>query len=142
MQEFSKYRVITAGIILMFIFVVAAIYTNTKDAAEMKIQQSQALNSEQTVSTDLTTDTQDVAQNSNEFSNSDDINNKILSLKDRIDSLEQTVFSPKNNEDSSAVRCAVKGIIEDEHFVPMSDQDAIKESKENNKEVVITCIFK
>lgn len=37
MQEFSKYRVITAGIVLMFIFVIAAIYTNTKDVAMKKM---------------------------------------------------------------------------------------------------------
>ena len=38
MQEFSKYRVITAGFILMFIFIVAAIYTNTKDIANKKLK--------------------------------------------------------------------------------------------------------
>ena len=36
MQEFSKYKVITFGLVLMFVFVIAAIYANTKDIALQK----------------------------------------------------------------------------------------------------------
>ena len=65
-----------------------------------------------------------------------------MGLKDRIDNLEKTVFSQNNNDGGNAVRCTVKGVIDGDHIIPMSDSDAVRESKENNKEVLISCIFK
>ena len=74
--------------------------------------------------------------------NNNDLGNKILNLTERIDNIERTVFAPKNDNADSGVRCSVKGIINDGHFVPRSDSDALRESRENNKEVLITCTFK
>lgn len=147
MQEFSKYKVITFGLVLMFVFVIAAIYTNTKDIALQKSKTMQDSSQQQINST--STDTQ--AQIETEFNdntpavvtdNNNDLGNKILNLTERIDNIERTVFAPKNYNVDSGVRCSVKGIINDEHFVPMSVSDALRESRENNKEVLITCIFK
>lgn len=147
MQEFSKYKVITFGLVLMFVFVIAAIYTNTKDIASQKSKTKQVSSLQQINST--STDTQ--AQIETELSdntpavvteNNNDLGNKILNLTERIDNIERTVFAPKNDNADSGVRCSVKGIINDGHFMPMSDSDALRESRENNKEVLITCIFK
>lgn len=147
MQEFSKYKVITFGLVLMFVFVIAAIYTNTKDIASQKSKTMQDSSQQQINST--STDTQ--AQIETELSdntpavvteNNNDLGNKILNLTERIDNIERTVFAPKNDNADSGVRCSVKGIINDGHFMPMSDSDALRESRENNKEVLITCIFK
>ncbi len=147
MQEFSKYKVITFGLVLMFVFVIAAIYTNTKDIASQKSKTMQDSSQQQINST--STDAQ--AQIETELSdntpavvteNNNDLGNKILNLTERIDNIERTVFAPKNDNADSGVRCSVKGIINDGHFMPMSDSDALRESRENNKEVLITCIFK
>jgi len=147
MQEFSKYKVITFGLVLMFVFVIAAIYANTKDIALQKSKTMQDSSQQQINST--STDTQ--AQIETELSdntpavvteNNNDLGNKILNLTERIDNIERTVFAPKNDNADSGVRCSVKGIINDGHFMPMSDSDALRESRENNKEVLITCIFK
>lgn len=147
MQEFSKYKVITFGLVLMFVFVIAAIYTNTKDIASQKSKTMQDSSQQQINSTSTNTQAQIETELSDNTpavvtENNNDLGNKILNLTERIDNIERTVFAPKNDNADSGVRCSVKGIINDGHFMPMSDSDALRESRENNKEVLITCIFK
>jgi len=144
MQEFSKYRVITAGIILMFVFAIAAIYTNTKDVAEKKIQ-NQATNQQQAIisqETDLENVSDTATQNTTTSVNNDETNNQILQITERIDELERKVFAPQNNDNDKSVRCMVQGIISDGHIIPLSSQEAVNESRTNGKEVLITCVFK
>jgi len=145
MQEFSKYKVITAGIILMFVFAVAAIYTNTKDVVEKKMNSKKpAIEQNQSIAEqENTVDTQNdfATQNSNNNINNTETNNQILRITERLDTLEQKVFAPENNE-NLGVRCNIKGIVDDGHFVPTSSEEAVNESRTNGKEVLITCIFK
>lgn len=149
MQEFSKYRIITVGFILMFIFIVAAIYTNTKDIASKKLKSADTVQEQvqQPVIEQETQTTQfggsDFATQStdNNINNNEETSNKILQITERIDELERKVFSPANDNDKS-VRCVVQGIIDDGHIVPLSSQEAVRESRANGKEVLITCVFK
>ena len=145
MQEFSKYKMITAGIILMFIFAVAAIYSNTKEAAEKKLNEKPAIEQSQgeiEQGTTINTMTGDFAtQNTNNDNNNEETNNQILGITERLDKLERIVFTPENNE-NLGMRCNIKGIVDDGHFVPMSSDDAVKESRNNGKEVLITCVIK
>ena len=143
MQHFSKYRMITAGIILMFIFVIAAIYTNTKDVAAKRLK---AQNSEITGNlpkiqqeNDITPAFGDSEQNNPDVNNDNTTSNELIKITERVSQLEQKVYT--DNQEQS-VRCSVKGIIDDGHMVPLSAEDAVNESKINNKEVIITCIFK
>lgn len=144
MQEFSKYRIITAGIILMFIFAIAAIYTNTKDAAIKKVQNKNGIEQQQQPVIEegnSITNSSDIATQNNTDINNNEVNNQILQITERIDELERKVFSPENNNDGS-VRCTVHGILNDGHIVPLSSQEAVNESRNNGKEVLITCVFK
>ncbi len=149
MQEFSKYRVITAGFILMFIFIVAAIYTNTKDIANKKLksgdivqeQIQQSVTEQETKTTEFNGEDFATQSSNNSTSSNEDTSNKILQITERIDELERKVFSPANDNDKS-VRCTVQGIINDGHIIPMSSQEAVNESRTNGKEVLITCVFK
>ena len=149
MQEFSKYRVITAGFILMFIFIVAAIYTNTKDIANKKLksgdivqeQIQQPVTEQETKTTEFNGEDFATQSSNNITSSNEDTSNKILQITERIDELERKVFSPANDNDKS-VRCTVQGIINDGHIIPMSSQEAVNESRTNGKEVLITCVFK
>ncbi|MBO6180884.1 hypothetical protein J6O86_04280 [bacterium] len=149
MQEFSKYRVITAGFILMFIFIVAAIYTNTKDIANKKLksgdivqeQIQQPVTEQETKTTEFNGEDFATQSSNNSTSSNEDTSNKILQITERIDELERKVFSPANDNDKS-VRCTVQGIINDGHIIPMSSQEAVNESRTNGKEVLITCVFK
>ena len=149
MQEFSKYKVITFGFVLMFVFVIAAIYTNTKDIAMRKTKLIKNSSQEQINTGNTDTQSQiEIAVNEDAptvatENNNNDLGNKILNLTERIDNIERTVFAPKDNSQDAGVRCSVKGVINDDgHFAPMSENDALRESRENNKEVLITCIFK
>lgn len=142
MHQFSKYRMITAGIILMFIFAIAAIYTNTKDAAERKI--NNRTNTEQQINVEQKTsieNLQDITTQNTHHNIDNETNNQILQITERLDELERKVFAPQNNNDGS-VRCTVRGIINDGHIIPLSSQEAVNESRTNGKEVLITCIFK
>lgn len=143
MQEFSKYRMITAGIILMFIFAIAAIYTNTKDATEKKIQSKIDTEQQQVVTeaTVLQNSIQDITTQNVNHDNNSETNNQILQITERIDELERKVFAPQSEDDKS-VRCIVRGVISDGHIVPLSSQAAVDESRTNGKEVLITCVFK
>lgn len=144
MQHFSKYRMITVSIILMFIFVIAAIYTNTKDVAAKKMQERNGIATPNLINTDKETDIAPAIGNSegnNQETNNDNGNsNEIIKLTERITQLEQKVYT--NNDEEQSVKCSVKGIIDDGHMVPLSPEDAVNESRTNNKEVIITCIFK
>ena len=123
MQEFSKYRIITVGFILMFIFIVAAIYTNTRDIANKKLKSSDTMQEQiQQPITELGTQTAEfgnsdfVTQNDDKnISNNEETNNKIMQITERIDELERKVFAPANDNDKS-VRCMVQGIIDDGHI--------------------------
>lgn len=145
MQEFSKYRVITAGIILMFIFVIAAIYTNTKDVAMKKIQEQnteiannqpkiEPVTQENNLPADITT--------GNSGNTANEINDEMYRITERVTQLEQKVYSASNAGNEQSVRCTVQGIIDNEHLVPLTAESAVNESRTNGKEVVITCIFK
>ena len=152
MHGISKYKVTMVTIVLMFIFVIAAIYSNTKDAAEQKIrlnetpqnqsvsniniEQNSPINIEQ--NSPVKDDNVDIKTSDNE----DALNAKLFALTERVDNVEKAIFVSKNNSDETGIRCSVKGIIKDEHFVPMESEQAIKESKTSGNEVVLSCVFK
>lgn len=143
MQEFSKYRVITAGIVLMFIFVIAAIYTNTKDVAMKKMNAQKSEITQNQPQAEQGTQIEpppDFATQKNENSESQ-AGNEIANITERVTQLEQKVYTQTDNTIES-VSCSVKGIIDNGHMVPLSPQEAINESRTNDKEVIITCFFK
>ena len=146
MQEFSKYKVITAGIILMFIFAVAAIYSNTKEAAEKKLNEKPAVEQKQNQEviepgTVINTRGDFATQNTNNDINNQETNNQILQITERLDALERKVLSPENSANMN-MRCNIRGVVDNGHFVPMESEEAVKESHSNGKEVLITCVFK
>ncbi|MBP3847631.1 hypothetical protein J6I39_07780 [bacterium] len=143
MQEFSKYRVITAGIVLMFIFVIAAIYTNTKEVAtkKMNAQKNEISQNQPKIEQGTQIETPpDFATQKNSDSGIQ-ANNEIANITERVTQLEQKVYTQGDNGIES-VSCSVKGIIDNGHMVPLSPQEAINESRTNDKEVIITCFFK
>ncbi len=144
MQEFSKYRMITAGFILMFIFVVAAIYTNTKDVAAKKMNaaQTETINNNPSVVAEQGNNIEYSGDFTTQNANNNETDTKILQITDRLDELERKVFAPENNETDKSVKCMVQGILNDGHIIPLSAQEAVNESRTNGKEVLITCVFK
>ena len=139
MQEFSKYRAITVGFILMFIFVIAAIYTNTKDAVTTKQQNNQIM--PQNIESKNSFNKTNNAYLDNQQNLSNEIDNKIVQISDRLSQLEQKVYNAPNY-DQQGVRCNIRGIISDGRIVPLSPEESVNESKMNDREVLITCVFK
>ena len=110
MQEFSKYKMITVGIVLMFIFAVAAIYSNTKEAAEKKLNEKPAIEQSQgeiEQGTAINTIGDFATQNTNNDNNIE-TDNQILQITERLDELEKKVFTQENNE-NLGMRCNIKG---------------------------------
>lgn len=133
MPEFSKFRLITVAIILMFIFVVAAIYTNTKDAANNIKNQEQEIKINE-----IPQQEEEAVQEISETEK------QLQNLMERIDYLEKKVAQPPEPQQTAqtqGVRCDIKGIIVNNRIVPLSAQDAVNESKNNGNDVLIVCNF-
>ncbi len=134
MPEFSKFRLITVGIILMFIFVVAAIYTNTKDAANsMKEKEQQEIKINEIPQLE--------EQPEPEISETE---KQLQNLTERIDYLEKKAAQTPEVQPAArteGVRCSIKGIVANGRLVPLSAQDSVNESKNNGNDVFIICNF-
>ena len=140
MQEFNKFRVITAGFILMFVFVVAAMYTNTKDITEQKVKEAGGTVKQNVNPYDF---------NKKKFKNNEQMNltdeNEVSQLEKRITYLENSIANIKTEMASnkrSNLNCQIRGILDNDEVVPFSPRDAIDEANMNNREIVITCRVK
>ena len=80
MQELSKFQITTIIFLLMFVFVIGAIYTNTKDAANKKLDENNN-NFQQRAQEDYNYEQNIISEN----------NNQIQNLSNRIDELSQQV---------------------------------------------------
>ncbi len=136
MREFSKFRVITVGFILMFIFVIAAMYTNTKDIAKQKALNKS--NYENKIDNDAS------SQNFNRItfddSNNEDLEHKFNDMQNRIEILEETVnnFAIKT-QNSPSLNCQIRGVLDNGDVIPLDAKESLDEAKLNKKEIVITC---
>ncbi len=135
MREFNKFRAITVGFILMFIFAVAAMYTNTKEAAENKMKSKHQINIEQNKDAFKQISEKESAAKTDENSTQE----QLQRLTERVDNLEKNVFAPGNNEPQQDLKCTIRGIVNDGVIVPLSAQESITNAKDNGKEIVITC---
>ena len=90
MESMNKFKVLTIIVICMFIFAIAAIYSNTKDASEGKLQAKQQAQNEQ-VQDEIKTN-----ENTDETNNSD-TTTQIGVLNRRIDELNDKIGNSDNN---------------------------------------------
>lgn len=136
MERFSKFKVLTIAFLLMFVFVIAAIYTNTKDVTESKMKINQQSQNES-----IESQTQKEQSNSNFDSNSD---YRLNEMSSRIDDLASRIDNLQNNtsQNGSGMNCKIEGILSDGNIVPISSEEALQEARVNNKEVVMTCSFR
>ena len=142
MQGFNKFRILTAGFILMFIFAIAAMYSNTKDITAQRVK-NHSTNS-------ATTSTTTPAANNNIYSNKpvfdEPMDNQsftqLRNLTDRIEQLEKSVRN-LNGEvaqfTESGLACKIRGVLDNGEVIPLPPAESIAESKMNKREVVITC---
>lgn len=130
MEGLNKFKVLTITFIAMFVFVVAAIYSNTKDASATKNQDKEKAKKEQTVRPQNNPNT--VALNNPAI---EEMYIKLEQLSSRVEEI-----SAKSNS-SSDIRCSIRGIMNDNNLEELSPEAALQEVRDNNSELVLTCKF-
>lgn len=122
MDSMNKFKVLTIIIICMFLFIIAAIYSNTKDAAVGKTQTK--------VQSTESNKRNYVEQNTND---SQQLQSQIEMLNKRIDEM--------SSNSSSDLTCKIIGVSNSEGIFRLTQDEAIEEAKNNGAEIVITCSF-
>lgn len=131
MRELNKFQIFTVVFLLMFVFVVGAIYTNTKEVAETKMQNSQAVKNSETNTY------YKYQRNLSEVENE-----KIKNLSQRVGLLEERLNnSEKDNKAVTGIKCKIQGILDGDEVVSLSQADALQEAQYNGKELVMLCGF-
>ena len=131
MDGFNKFKVLTIVFLCMFVFVIAAIYTNTKEVTDNKTQSSEKIKNEQAAN-DMNVDENTLNQE----------NSDLTILTERVDELSRRLDEISNNNSSSTrLNCKIEGVLEGDSIEPLSPDAAVQEAKFNNKEVVMTCSF-
>ena len=133
MESMNKFKVLTIIVICMFVFAIAAIYSNTKDASEGKLQAKQQAQNEQ-VQDEIKTN-----ENTDETNNSDTAT-QIDVLNRRIDELNDQIGNSDNN--GTPLDCKIYGSMTSSGIEPLSPDAAVQEAKVNNNDLVITCSMK
>ena len=130
MESMNKFKVLTIIVICMFIFAIAAIYSNTKDASEGKLQAKQQAQNEQVQDEIKTNENTDEANNS-------DTATQIDVLNRRIDELNDKIGNSDNN--GTPLNCKIYGSMTSSGIEQLSPDAAVQEAKVNNNDLVITC---
>lgn len=130
MEGLNKFKILTIIFIAMFIFVVAAIYSNTKDASATKNLDKEKTKKEQTVK----------PQNNPNMTalNNPAIEEMYIKLEQLSNRVEE--MSAKSNNGSD-IRCNIRGIMNDGNIEELSPSSAFQEAQDNNSEIVLTCRF-
>ena len=135
MREFSKFRVITAGFILMFIFVIPAMYSNTKDITMQKTKN----NPKTQIENDAPFKNNSFEQNTDGSYEGDDI---LLARIEQLEREYRQIHQDIAQINNSKLNCHIRGILDNDEVVPLSPEDAIEESIDTNRQIVITCDVK
>jgi uncharacterized FlaG/YvyC family protein len=125
MESMNKFKVLTICIIAMFVFVVAAIYSNTKDASSDK-------------TTTNTENADTISDNSENNVGKTDVATQIKMINGRIDELnerlDRTVDSQSNN-----LKCKVMGIMTKDGLVEISSDEIVQDAKANGNDIIVSC---
>ena len=131
MNGLNKFKILTITFLCMFVFVIAAIYTNTKEVTENKTNAKNEIKNEQNKDNEISEE--------NEVSQD---NSKLQDLSIKVDVLTQKVNDLQNGGNSSAqLRCQVQGIMDGDRIEQLSQEAAMQEAKDNNRELVMTCHY-
>lgn len=130
MREFSKFQITTVIFLLMFVFAVGAIYTNTKDAVDKKNMNNNNY---------IEQPNQDQYKYQPPTNNVEDA--KIQELSDQIENLNSQIqnLQQMQQHQQSNVRCRIYGVASAEGFVQLNQDEAIMEARNNDKDLVMIC---
>jgi TolA-binding protein len=128
MEGMNKFQVLTAIVVFMFVFAVAAMYTNTKEASEGKAQAQKKEQAKEDINLVKTTPVVET----------NGANNKLSDLEDKVDNLSSRIADLETN---SRTVCRIYGIRTSNGVEELSAESAVSEAKNNNAELVLTCSF-
>ena len=138
MESMNKFKVLTIIVICMFLFVVAAIYSNTKDASQGKLEtknQAAKARLEDSIKSNL----ENSVQNNN---NSSDLTVELEMLNRRIDELgERVTQQDQASKGGTGLNCRIYGTMTQNGIEQLTPESAVQEAKVNNNDIVITCSF-
>ena len=123
MKGVNKFQVLTVVVVCMFLFVIAAIYSNTKDATVTKAQKSSSL------STDYKNKNEVVQSNKN----TEDLQRQIDFVNQRIDELVERA------ETTSGKDCKIIGVYTSDGILRMSKKEAIDDARTSGADIVLRC---
>lgn len=129
MESMNKFKVLTIIVLCMFFFVVAAIYTNTKDAS---LNKTKSVTVKETVKPDRESDLSDNPQY-------EELLEKYESLRNKINDLNSKFEESENN---SNLNCRIYGTVINETPEALSPDVAIQDAKINNNDILIRCSMK
>ena len=130
MDGLNKFKILTIVFLCMFVFVIAAIYTNTKEVTENKTNANQKIKVEQNKN--------DMNEEGNEISQD---NSSLQDLSIKVDVLTKRLDELQNGNSSNKLNCQVHGIMDGDRIEQLTQEAAMQEAKENNRELVLTCRY-
>lgn len=116
----------------MFVFIIAAIYSNTRDASETKLQSKQQAQTEH-VNFEEREEREAISQDNYQL---EDLSMKVESLSRRLDEMNNN-----SNNGGTRMNCSVQGVLNGENIEQLSQDAAIQEARDNGKELVMICSF-
>lgn len=131
MESMNKFKVLTIIFICLFVFVVGAIYSNTKDVSNVK-SQAKTENAEVPAN----------AENTVQVNENQDLVSQIDMLNRRVDELNEKLNNASGaNANSTGLNCRIYGSLTPNGVEQLTPESAIQEAKVNNSELVLTCTF-
>lgn len=130
MEGLNKFKILTVVFIAMFIFVVAAIYSNTKDASATKNQ-------------DKANDKNKIKKEQINDSNISIDNPVIEELYIKVEHLSKRVeeVAAGSSSNGADMKCSIRGIMNNDEIEELSAETALQEARNNDSELVMTCRF-
>ena len=123
MEGLNKFKVLTIAFICMFVFVVAAIYSNTKDATMKKEKQK-------------------AEQMANREGDNISVDNAQLEeLYIKVNELNKSVEELNLQKSGNNVNCEIRGIMGDNGLDELTIDAALQEARDNGRELVMGCHF-
>ena len=123
MEGLNKFKVLTITFICMFVFVVAAIYSNTKDAT-MKKEKQKAEQMENREGDNISVD-----------------NAQLEELYIKVNELNKSVEELNLQKSGNNVNCEIRGIMGDNGLEELTIDAALQEARDNGRELVMGCHF-
>ena len=136
MIELNKFKVITMVFILIFVFCVAAMYSNTKDVAADRTSEENSMSSNQ-LDSQISYDENRINRNSSKYK---DLNDRVIYLEQLYNKLSETQKNMEN--ESSKLNCNIQGVMSGDILVPLSQSESLSEARNSGKDIVMLCSFK